>query len=302
MFADSSLLRGFLASAAQLILTLSSHPSPTLARLAPRLSSLLEAYPRSSSASYTTERSFLNAHSAWRSQLRTLIRPIASPGWAREGSWTEDGDEEDADDLEARVKEVVEVLEGKDQRILEESADWSEALGAWGIWVRPSLKRDDLPETTTHILSAIPSPPEGYLPEELILQALCTSDLTKAITLSNTSISSPWLVTHLTDLLEKVGVLEDKLEERTRSLRDHFVLEYAEHLGSDKGLWRMACAYLGTCGEEGKRRVGVLLERVALEVEGAEKADEVDEEKVDEVFKMSVFQNLSKRVVPVYDC
>lgn len=183
----------------------------------------------------------------------------------------------------------MEVLEGKEQRVLEESADWEEALGAWGIWVRPSLKRDDLPETTSHILSSLPPPPEGYLPEELILQALCSSDLTKAITLCNTSVSSIWLATHLTDLLDKVGVLEEKLEERERTLRDHFSLEYAEHLGSDKGLWRIACAYLGTCGEEGRRRIAVLLERVGLEMEGGgEKKDEVDEEKVDEVFKMWV--------------
>lgn len=40
---------------------------------------------------------------------------------------------------------MVELMEGKAERVLEESSDWREALGAWGIMVDVGLKRDDLP-------------------------------------------------------------------------------------------------------------------------------------------------------------
>jgi nuclear pore complex protein Nup85 len=39
---------------------------------------------------------------------------------------------------------VVELMEGSSERVLEESSDWREALGAWGILVDVGMKRDDL--------------------------------------------------------------------------------------------------------------------------------------------------------------
>ncbi len=40
---------------------------------------------------------------------------------------------------------VIEVMEGKSDRILEEANDWREAVGAWGVLVDVGLRRDDLP-------------------------------------------------------------------------------------------------------------------------------------------------------------
>jgi nuclear pore complex protein Nup85 len=290
-----SLLRGYLPSATQLILTLASHPSPPLSRLAPRISSLLESYPRSSSASYSTERAFLTAHATWRSQFRTVARTLGGSGWSREGEWEEFDGEGVA--LEDRVKEMLDILEGNEAQILAESADWREAVGAWGLWVRPGLKRDDLPETIQHIVAQLPEEtrPDESTAEDSVQLALLQGKITHAITLAYPF--SIWLVTHLTDLLDKLSLLEPPLPEHPRSMRDHFVLEYADHLESDPGLWRLACDYLGTAGDEGKHRIAAIVERVELDKERDEESEEeaesgdaaepeLDLEKVDEVFQM----------------
>jgi nuclear pore complex protein Nup85 len=276
-----SLLRGFLVSASQLILSLSSHPSPILSKHAPRLSSLVESCPRSSSPIYTTDRAFLTAHASWQSQLANVLRPLSIPDWGSEGDWeTEEGE---GARLEEDLQSMIEVLEGEEKRIIKESVDWKEALGAWGLWIRPSLTRDDIPDTIAQILTDLPSDPN--LQEEQIELSLLQGEITQTITLCNNF--NLWLVTHLTDLLEKLALVEAPLPEHPRSLRTHFLLEYAEHLGTDPGLWMMVCDYLSGCGKEGLRRIAVVLERIALEAVGEDGKEEegIDEEKMAEVFK-----------------
>lgn len=41
-------------------------------------------------------------------------------------------------------RSVVELMEGKKERVLEEAQSWREAMGAWGVLVDVSLRRDDL--------------------------------------------------------------------------------------------------------------------------------------------------------------
>lgn len=166
---------------------------------------------------------------------------------------------------------------------MEESVDWKEALGAWGLWIRPSSTRDDIPETVARLLESLPV--DVNLPEEQIEVALLQGNITRTITLCNSF--SVWLVTHLTDLLDKLGLVEAPLPEHPRSLRTHFLIEYAEHLQTDPSLWMMVCEYLAGCGEEGKGRIAVLLSRIGLDaVEDASESDNaIDEAKVEEVFK-----------------
>lgn len=159
--------------------------------------------------------------------------------------------------------------------------DWKEALGAWGVWVRPALKRDDLPDTIRTI-AAGPLALDRELGEDAVMEALLSGDITQVIVSMNKL--SIWLATHLTDLMEKLGLI-DQPADQARTLRDHFVLEYAMHLGSGEGLWRMTVDYLKTCGEEGRRRAARVLERVSLENE----TGGIDEDLVEEVFKTLVF-------------
>lgn len=62
------------------------------------------------------------------------------------------------------------------------------------------------------------------------------------------------------------------------SIRDHYVLAYADYLYSDPGLWRLTVDYLCTCGEIGMERADEVLLRVPLRINGtAGSSDEVQE-------------------------
>jgi nuclear pore complex protein Nup85 len=45
-------------------------------------------------------------------------------------------------------------MEGKAEAVLEQAADWREAVGAWGVLVDVELKRDDLPYVPVDIVKA----------------------------------------------------------------------------------------------------------------------------------------------------
>lgn len=317
---DRSLLRGFLNSASQLLLTLTSHPCSQLATLAPRLASHLLTYPRSSSSSFPSERAFLQAHAQWRASLRVLTRPLTS-GWAR-ASWSAGADEDEAElqaegqALEESVGSLIQLLIGQEERVLEESVDWKEALGAWGVWVRPNQRRDDLPSIIERITNVLPlatdpikkgtSGVDGNDSDrsaadetvEIIQTSLLLGDTTLAVTTSNDF--SLWLATHLTDILTHLNLLPLTSTRRggrpQRTLRDHYILEYAGHLASDGELWTLACEYAGRVSSpEGKMTVAALLATVSLDktpevgvvaADGEEEEPEVDQEKVEDVLRM----------------
>jgi len=50
------------------------------------------------------------------------------------------------------------------------------------------------------------------------------------------------------------------------SIRDHFLLSYAEYLLADPSLWRIAVLYMCECGEEGKLRADETLLRIPLDL------------------------------------
>ncbi len=51
------------------------------------------------------------------------------------------------------------------------------------------------------------------------------------------------------------------------SIRDSYVLNYADYLHSDPGLWRLTVDYLCTCGDMGKEMADQILLRVPLGLE-----------------------------------
>ena len=65
------------------------------------------------------------------------------------------------------------------------------------------------------------------------------------------------------------------------SIRDHFLLSYAEYLLADPSLWRIAVLYMCECGEEGKLRADEVLLRIPLDLghgKGKGKAVDPDDE------------------------
>lgn len=92
--------------------------------------------------------------------------------------------------------------------------------------------------------------------------------------------ADPWLAAHMTDLFDKLGVLEPRVapvsrrgvkavveEGKQMRLRDFCVLGYGDVLRSDPGLWRLVVEYWSTCGPEGLGRVRAALRRVVIGIE-----------------------------------
>ena len=97
----------------------------------------------------------------------------------------------------------------------------------------------------------------------------------------------PWLAAHLADVFEKVGTLDPHdeivqtyvayaqlallLSNHARSnlsygisIRDHFVLAYAEHLHSDPSLFEIELEYMGRCGVLGRERIGAVIGHISV--------------------------------------
>lgn len=77
---------------------------------------------------------------------------------------------------------------------------------------------------------------------------------------------SLWLATHLTDLLEKLNLVDDDDDETYElPLRDYFVIQYTDMLLlGHEGYWEIACDYLSGCGTQGVGRIREVLRRVSL--------------------------------------
>jgi hypothetical protein len=82
---------------------------------------------------------------------------------------------------------------------------------------------------------------------------------------------SLWLSTHLTDLLEKLDLVDDDDDETYElPLRDYFVIQYADMLlMSNPGYWEIGCDYLSGCGAQGVGRIREILRRTRLGLESS---------------------------------
>ena len=122
---------------------------------------------------------------------------------------------------------------------------------------------------TKHILATIPPDPSSD--PQLIQSLLCSGETTLA-SLKMYQLDT-WLAAHLGDVLDKMLLLVDDESAYDISLRNFFLLEYAELLqGSTqgRGLWKVVSGYLNKAGTEGKRRLGEHLMRVGLQLGQAE--------------------------------
>lgn len=133
-----SILRARLGAPISFISHLVLHSSPIISSLATLAVQILESFPRSTG--FRDERAFLSALREWKSKAH------------RAGQRAEElyPDIESDEDWEDGFRGIFELCAGKEGRILEVSEDWKEALAAWGIWVNPTGKREDLPSVFCH--------------------------------------------------------------------------------------------------------------------------------------------------------
>jgi nuclear pore complex protein Nup85 len=209
-------------------------------------------------------------------------------------------------EFEAQFRCLLELMIGIKERVFEACDDWREALGAWGMLVQPSLKRDDIPQVVQVIFDTFPI--DGTAPMDEILSSLARGDVLKSC--QATRKYDPWLAAHMTDLLNVAGILDDgevedgeehqNIQRSGEAIRQKAIEEYAETLLDDQGLWRLAVDYLAYCGVQARRRMRHILldvplsgpqaqpsrtevkraedvEREAMEIEEDLRADDPDE-------------------------
>ncbi|ODN98518.1 nuclear pore complex protein Nup85 [Cryptococcus wingfieldii CBS 7118] len=261
-YISRSVLRGFHLPAASFLRSLSSHSHQPVQKLASLLAQHLSIFPRSSETRWRVDLEFLQAHRQWLSRFRSEL--ATHLGGKGKGKWFEGI--QDGQKWEGDFRSVVELMEGKMERVLEESGDWREALGAWGVLVDVDLRRDHLPEIMGLITEKIPV--ETSIQEHVVESALCSADVIKALMASYSL--DPWLSAHLSDLLDKLSLIPDDEEHFDISLRDFFLLEYAQVLQTHpahKAFWRVTCDYLAFAGEEGRGRLKEHLRRIDIPLE-----------------------------------
>ena len=119
----------------------SSHPSFYLQSHSESLITILEDQPHLEQ--FQTEREFTIAHRRWNNQVKVLRVEL---------SRVPDDEKKNTDDTGGwwdRLSDIVAILEGRDEvliRVIPElGGGWKEVCAAWGIFVDPRLRRQELP-------------------------------------------------------------------------------------------------------------------------------------------------------------
>ncbi|KAI0294307.1 Nup85 nucleoporin-domain-containing protein [Multifurca ochricompacta] len=252
-----SVLRGFSKAPVFLLETLSRHPSEHLQNLVNYLSPLLSSHPRI--LQFSTEREFVVALRRWKERVKTLRLELDQV--------PEEEREDDFENWWKPLSNIVGILEGRLEIIqnicIDLNADWKEVCATWSIFVNHRLRRQDLPEVVNQVLESMPPDPTDL--EDMIHVALFRGEIMEA--LSHAAKLDIWLAAHWIDLMEHLDLLNthagDDLE---ISIRDQYILSYADYLHSDPALWRITVAYMCSCGSIGKEQADQVLLRVPVDV------------------------------------
>ncbi|WFC94038.1 hypothetical protein MBRA1_000665 [Malassezia brasiliensis] len=263
-------LRGFYTTAATVLQSYHAPGvSPTLQSIATETAQILKSLPRSTG--YATEPAFFSAHRNWHTSVRVFLSGLQRKMNAVQTELSSSGHahaEEERLELEAQFRCLLELLCGVQDRILEFSENWIEALCAWGTLVQPAMKRDDLPEVVQFITDHLQ--PDGTLSSDMILVSLMRGDVTKSI--KQCLPFDEWLAAHLGDLCSKALLLDESQQNDGAPLMDTVLFAWADTLLNEERLWRMALSYLAvvqTPAARSKMR-GVLFSVPLMETDDAD--------------------------------
>ncbi|CUA74624.1 Nuclear pore complex protein Nup85 [Rhizoctonia solani] len=255
---NKCILRGLSTSALGFLRRVgSNHPSATLRTFVrDSLVPVLETHPRSSE--FQRESGFVTAHLRWRERVAEVRIAFdkavdAAPGEGDEDEWSR------------WVDELLGVLEGDSgvvfalcNEAVEDGWGFREVIGVWGVWVDVGLKRTQLAKVVEKVAEEMP--PDPTMPIQELHRAILAMDELEALEIA--AQVDPWLAAHLADIFEKVETLDphDEIAQTYGvSVRDYFVLAYAEHLHSDPTLFEIELEYLGRCGAVGRERISVVI-------------------------------------------
>ncbi|KAG8894882.1 hypothetical protein FRB99_000927 [Tulasnella sp. 403] len=276
-------IRGLSKGAIHFFQDLKNHPSAHVRHIAPMLTKVLESHPTSSQ--FATELEFFNAHRRWKDTVRPLRNELQLLDDSEEGDWREG------------LEDLVGVLEGDQDTVMRVCSEenggygWREVLGVWGVWVQVDFRRQDLPDTLAIINDSVQLDPSMI--DEMAQAALVSQQLKRFIQLAADQDS--WLGSHLADLMEKMNIIlyppstvdgddgdtepevsdtEGDTDEELVTLRDYLLMDYAgEILHGDPSSWHIELDYFAACGSVGRSRLGLILRRLAVEVDTESEAN-----------------------------
>ncbi|KAG9223819.1 hypothetical protein CCMSSC00406_0007681 [Pleurotus cornucopiae] len=234
-----TILRGLSKASAFFLATLARHPSPYLRALAESLIPILTAQPLL--RNFSSERDFTHAAHRWRDRVKGLrIEMDIVPEDERD-----ENKSGDAENWWTRLSDIVGILEGRESvvlRVCEDlGADWKEVCAAWGIFVDTRLRRQDFPDIVAQAMDVLPPDPTNL--EDMIHANLMSDKPEQA--LEYAARLDLWLAAHMADVMERLGMVDavpDEFGEIT--IRDHYLLAYAESLRADASLWRLTVEYM----------------------------------------------------------
>ncbi|GMK54991.1 hypothetical protein CspeluHIS016_0200470 [Cutaneotrichosporon spelunceum] len=261
-FLNRCVLRGFFSTVAQFLNTLSNHPHPPITKLAAVVSQYASSFPRSEN--FTEDHAFLTEHQKWLVGFRSDVDTVT--GGRSRSNWlgTDQSGDLEWSGWEESFKSLVELMEGKADRVLAEGNDWREAIGAWGMLVDVGLRRDDLPGAVTRVLDEIPI--DSTIEDDVVLSNICLGPKGIAAALRASGNIDTWLAAHLADVFDKLSMVPDD-DEFDMSTRDYLLLAYADSImdsPSQWKLWRVIAEYLATAADEGRSRLREYILHVAL--------------------------------------
>ncbi|KZT07396.1 uncharacterized protein LAESUDRAFT_677822 [Laetiporus sulphureus 93-53] len=262
-----AVLRGLTETCTIFLDRLQSHPLFALRELAALLSRLLNERPRMLKSA--TDKEFIINTRRWKHRFQELRIKL--------GRVAEQDRDDGFDNWWERLNEITGVLEGRQQvmkRVCSNlGLDWKERVILYCIHVNPRLHRDTLQTLTAQILEEAPC--NASDPLDVVLSSLFLVETTEA--LSAAARVDIWLAAHLADLMEAGQAIRPERDDSGLTLREHYLIAYAEYLRANPELWRITVKYLCACGEVGKRMADEVLLRVPFKVEVHEPTNEDDE-------------------------
>ncbi|KIY53012.1 hypothetical protein FISHEDRAFT_34385 [Fistulina hepatica ATCC 64428] len=257
-------IRGLTKATVFFLNVLSEHPSKDLQDVAQELIPVVESQPLLKN--FDSESAFKRATNLWRDRVKLLRIDM--------NHVPESDRYDDFDNWWDRLSDILGVLEGRGdvlRRLCGElGADWKEVCAAWGLFVQPHLRRQDLADVALEVQDGLP--PDSTSEEDMIHSALILGRVEEA--LQHCANLDVWLAAHLADLFLSLKMIDsDVNDESGLSKRDSYILSYAEYLHSDPTLWRITVDYMYSCGKIGTARADEVLLRVPLRLVESAQAD-----------------------------
>ncbi|KAF9425389.1 Nucleoporin nup85 [Podila epigama] len=166
---------------------------------------------------------------------------------------------------------TLDILTGDLDAIFGQTDSWRDALVAILLYTDPDRPRQDVGSTVELCVSHYLRGKDIVLVDRIKISIL-EMDAIKTVRYCS-SFDNPWLVAHLADVLHQYGFLDisgmtpQDLSSSgvNSSIRDFFIINYAQSLISNPDLWEVIAGYLLYCGQTGRAMLSTWICHVPLD-------------------------------------